>query len=191
MGVEAEERTGRSDGFVPAGDCDAAAKGCGGDAREREGVGMAPCGPCSSSADVGREPDEGREDTREDALDLVRWMVKLKDLVNGDGRPPIRCSNQDMHIPGRFGQLNFGKFKILQHRMAVGTDADLEALRESMPYDAATGSEGQLGDKWVFRPKCVWFPPGSMELHYHAFLPFSLHCIQNKLHLLLYALQRI
>ena len=65
---------------------------------------------------------------------LVAWMERLDELVRGENRPPFRDEEGSLLITGVMGRLNFGKFKCLQHRNAVGTAHDLDAYRHRFPH---------------------------------------------------------
>ena len=69
-----------------------------------------------------------------DVATLVRWMWRLDELVKGVKRPPYADSKGELAITGVMGRLHFGKFKILQHVDACGTDFDLEDARQQMPF---------------------------------------------------------
>ena len=74
---------------------------------------------------------------------IVRWMWRLDHLVAGRDRPPyVMADGTEYPVVGVLGRLNFGKFKIQQHVDAVGTDHDIAAIRERLPYENAVENDG-------------------------------------------------
>ena len=70
---------------------------------------------------------------------LVAWMVRLSELVEGVNRPVYRDATGSYAVTGKLGRLNFGKFKVLQHPDARGTDYDVELACDRFPFELQDG----------------------------------------------------
>lgn len=74
---------------------------------------------------------------------LVKWMWRLDKLVRGDDRPVHRDADGTYCVTGVMGELNFDKFKILQHPDARDSVADVRKACASMP-SCMVEENGQL-----------------------------------------------
>ena len=99
---------------------------------------------------------------------LVAWMTRLSELVEGVNRPVYHDTTGSYEVTGKLGRLNFGKFKVLQHPDACGTDFDVALARHRFPFEMQDGERCYptvLRDVLEFNGVAVGFDLAARRAH--------------------------